>query len=776
MKDLVLAENGKSLAIILVAQDAIAPERTAARELAAYLGKVTGTEFGIVTEGKQKSTPEAGQTLIAVGATHYARDMDINASLLGPEHWFMRRKANVLVLAGGRPRGTLYAVYHFLEDVVGVHWWSAWAEHVPDKPTLTIGPLDRHGEPVFAQRAMAYTAAFSQDPRSAARNRINFHYCWPIPSEYGGESKYGPPNFCHTFCFYLPPTDALFKQHPEWFLMDADGKRKRFDEVQENQLCLSNQAMREVFLAKLKDNINKSRNDPVPPIYFDVSPNDSPRFCQCEACQAVVKAKGGADAGLLLDFLNYLADHIQDEHPEIILGTLAYLNTEAVPRHIKARSNVAIRLCNTRSNYLEPIPANGPFARLLSGWAKIADKVMVWDYHSSFCDMAAPMPLEHTFQPDLQLFLRHNVVSTLNDYRYPMHDELFDFRMWVLVKLHEDPYQDVEPLIETFLNGFYGPAAPHLRGYLHTLEQASRAKPSAFNPGSTMAALRYLDLPFLRQAQALFVQAEAAVKDSPVLVQRVRHARMGVDKATVILFPKLYREWIEGGNKPDDIPFDREQIAERVRQTYDEQWSLRVDANDPGPSGREVREYQRRDFLDSITTALRRKLIIVARPKKFADLPDDACFQYAADAFGYTREGTEVVEVEEAESGIANRSVLTDAEIKAMTHPLRLDLHDHNRKATGHEPTIESIEMGDIAGSGYHWYQFGTYALGLTSFLWFYEPALQLNVNNACDPFDLGQTFDIWVHVKFEGPAFKHGLPDQANAILIERVVLVKKG
>ncbi|MAE62880.1 MAG: hypothetical protein CMJ18_01295, partial [Phycisphaeraceae bacterium] len=282
--------------------------------------------------------------------------------------------------------------------------------------------------------------------------------------------------------------------------------------------------------------------------------------------------------------------------------------------------------------------------------------------------------------------------------------------------------------------------------------------------------------PFLRQAQALFVQAEAAVKDSPVLFQRVRHARMGVDKATVILFPKLYREWIEGGNKPDDIPFDREQIAERVRQTYDEQWSLRVDANDPGPSGREVREYQRRDFLDSITTALRRKLIIVARPKKFADLPDDACFQYAADAFGYTREGTEVVEVEEAESGIANRSVLTDAEIKAMTHPLRLDLHDHNRKATGHEPTIESIEMGDIAGSGYHWYQFGTYALGLTSFLWFYEPALQLNVNNACDPFDLGQTFDIWVHVKFEGPAFKHGLPDQANAILIERVVLVKKG
>ena len=291
-----------------------------------------------------------------------------------------------------------------------------------------------------------------------------------------------------------------------------------------------------------------------------------------------------------------------------------------------------------------------------------------------------------------------------------------------------------------------------------------------------MAALRYLDLPFLRQAQALFVQAEVAVKDSPVLVQRVRHARMGVDKATVILFPKLYREWIEGGNKPDDIPFDREEIAERIKHTYDEQWTLRVDANETDPARREVREYQRREFLDSIATALRRKLVIVARPNKFAELPEDAYYQYAADAFGCTREGTEVVEVEEAESGIANRSVLTDAEIKAMTHPLRLDLHDHTKRATGHEPTIESIKMEDIPGPGYHWYQLGTYAPGLTSFLWIYEPALQLNVNNACDPFNLGQTYDIWAHVKFEGPAFKHGLPDQANAILIERVVLVKKG
>ncbi|MBM4050688.1 MAG: DUF4838 domain-containing protein, partial [Planctomycetes bacterium] len=498
-RDIVLAENGKARSAIVLAKSAILPEQTAAAELRDYLGKVTGAAFDILAEGEEP--PET--FLICVGPSRYARDMGIEADRLGPERWFMRSRGNRLALVGGRPRGTLYAVYHFLEDVVGVHWWSVWDEHVPHRPALTIGHLDRHGEPAFSLRGQDTVFYYSRDTRFAARNRVNYSGHCSIPFEYGGETRFGPPRACHTFCNYFPPSVALFRAHPEWFAMDKDGNRKRSDKVQTNQLCLSNQKLRESFLVKLRENIKKSRDGPIPPVYFDLSPNDSSHSCQCEACRRIVKEKGGADAGLLLDFLNDLADRIKDEYPEVILEALAYLNTEKPPKNIKARPNVAITLCDTRSNYLEPVPKGGYFDGLLAAWSRIADRIMIWDYHSTFAAPLSPVPLEHTFQPDLQLFHRHGVAGVKTQYHYAIDDEMRDYRQWLLAKLYADPSQDVDALSQVFLEGFYGPAAPHIRAYLQALRAAARAKPSTVRTQTEMGALRYLDLPFLREAQAV---------------------------------------------------------------------------------------------------------------------------------------------------------------------------------------------------------------------------------------------------------------------------------
>jgi len=768
--EVVLAANKTARCAIVLAKSAIAPERTAAEELREYLGKVTGATFEVVAEGEEKP----GAFVIAVGPTRHARELGIDAGLLAPEHWFMRTKGDRLVLVGGRPRGTLYAVYHFLEDVIGVHWWSVWEEHVPNTATLTIGALDRHDEPAFAMRGMDTANYYSRDTRFAARNRINFNYSFNIPFEYGGGNKFGPPRMCHTFCNYFWPTEALFKQHPDWFAMGKDGQRKRFESLQENQLCLSNPKLRKAFLAKLRENIRKSREDPVPPVYFDISANDSPHCCQCKACRAMAKEKGGSDAGLFLDFLNYLADNVKDEYPEVVIETLAYLNTEKPPKGVKARSNVAITLCDTRSNYLEPIPKEAYLAKLLKGWSRITDSIMIWDYHSSFLEPLAPLPIEHTFQPDLQLFRRYNVIGVKTEYHFPIDDELRDYRQWVLAKLYEDPYQDTETLTRTFLDGFYGPAAPHVGEYLRRLEQAARAKPATMRTQTKISALKYLDLPLIRKAQALFDEAAAAVTGSPTLARRVRHARMGVDKATVALFPKLVAQWAAAGAKPETIPFDREKIAARLQETYEEQWAIRVDPSEPSAHRREVRERRRKLIFDGIAAALKKKLIIVPPPSRFVKLPKGAWRHYPADSFGHYQKGTAVVEDPEAEGRLANRTVLSEDEVRKLPHPLRLDMHDYNKKATGREPSISAVKREDVPGPGYHWYKVGCYVVGPTSFLWIFGPGLELSLRDAFDPFNRGQKHDVWVCVKFEGPLFPHGKPGQENAICIERVVLVK--
>ena len=133
---LTIATDGRGAVPVVVATGATAPERHAARELADYLGRATGGTFPIVEEAAAPAGPA-----IRVGPTRAATGL----TPAGSEAWLVRLVGDQLVVTGGRPRGTLYAAYHFLEDVVGVRWWTPWDEHVPRRPTLTIDACDRQG-------------------------------------------------------------------------------------------------------------------------------------------------------------------------------------------------------------------------------------------------------------------------------------------------------------------------------------------------------------------------------------------------------------------------------------------------------------------------------------------------------------------------------------------------------------------------------------------------------------------------------------------------------
>ena len=54
----------------------------------------------------------------------------IDCEKLGEEEWVIRTVGDDLILTGGRPRGTMYAVYEFLEDYVGCHWLDRKTEVV----------------------------------------------------------------------------------------------------------------------------------------------------------------------------------------------------------------------------------------------------------------------------------------------------------------------------------------------------------------------------------------------------------------------------------------------------------------------------------------------------------------------------------------------------------------------------------------------------------------------------------------------------------------------
>lgn len=792
-----IAGKGKAIALIVLGKDAVAPEKTAAKELAEYLKKATGVEFKVVREGEEKQT----NNLIYVGPTKYAVENGLDSDLLGEEQWIIRTVNNNLILTGGRPRGTLYAVYHFLEDVVGVRWWSPWEEFVPANKQLATGKLDLSGEPAFRVRQLDISGSYGGWFRSvsnredlyAPRNRINSRINPSInmPEEYGGVVESGPPDFCHAEGHYFD----LFKRrgdlekHPDWVAL-IDGKREIRKEYAYTQFCLSNPELRRAVLEQLRTYIRETRKQANPPMVFDFSGNDVPGVCQCENCQAVVKKYGGKDAGLWLETVNYLADGIKDDYPEVLISTFAYLTTEEVPVGIVPRDNVMIVLCDTRSSYAQPIARDGYFARCLRDWAKITEKIRVWDYHSNFSDPALPMPYESTFQADLQLFRKYHVSEYMTQYHHVIYEDMRDLRLWLLAKLMEDPYRDQNQLIKDFTDGFYGPAAVHIREYLALLQDAAAKSPSVLFTSSMTSSVRYLTPDFVSAAQKIFDQAEQAAGKSDILQRRVRHARLGIDKATVTVFPRLWQAWAQAGNKPEKIPFDREKIAARVKQTVEEQWQLRA----PGEGQwwgagchKKQTEDCKKNFLGQIDTALKKKLVVIKPPSKFKDLPEGGYTDYPADSIS-TGYADLVIEDVDSEAGIAVKKVFTEQEMLSQEYPittkkfardyvLAWDLHNYQKStAKGDEPTIVYLKPADVSEPGYQWYKLGSYHIEENSFLWVYNANLEVPMRAAIDPLEPSAAYDIWVRLKFEGPAFPHGTADQANAVFVERIVVIKKG
>ncbi len=760
VRAITLAEDGKATATIVEGAAPTPSERTAARELAAYLSKVTGGRFAVVSEGQDPKT----KTRIHVGHTACAKAHGVDASTLAPEAWRMKTVGQDLLLLGVRPRGTLYAVYHFLEDVVGVHWWTPWAESVPRKPSLTVDALDRQGKPTFRYRDI-YTLYGHDRGRFAARNRLNRQGDQAIAAEYGGEMAYGPPYHVHTFYKYIPP-ETYFETHPEWFSL-IKGKRT----ADRAQLCLTNPAMRRAFLTKLENYIKTShaeakRQGRPAPVVFDISANDWRGMCQCASCQAIAKAEG-SEAGPLLDFVNAMADGIKDKYPGVYIDTLAYMMTQKAPKTIRPRDNVIIRLCDTGSNFTRPITdrRNRAFREHLLSWAKICKNLRIWDYAVTYGPhYGLPLPTVHTYPIDYQFYAEHHVEGVFTEHEYPILADLRDFKVWMMMKMLEDPYRDYPALVQTFMDGFYGPAGKLVREYLTRLEAASEAKPCHLSMGTLPVQYRYLDLPFVRGAMALFDRAEQAVRGDAVLLRRVRHARLPLDRAVVARFRQLVNEWVRAGNPPETIPLDRKAIAERYRDTWSAQIDLRI------PPKQQRRE---RAKIDNELRFLLGRRTYVPPPKRFRDLPAGTVFDFTAEETRNWNNIVKRVPDRDAETGVTNRLTLSDKDLAKYKLPMPWGLYDQaNRRSAG----TGVIQPADVPGPGYHWYKMGTFAIGLSYYLYFFWSwIIQIDVDGVIDPVRPEGKFDVWARIKFEGPGFPHGQADTTNAICVERVVLVKQ-
>lgn len=553
--DLTLADGERACLPILTQAGATPAETYASAELAHWLQQLTGALFEQIPVSPY-SVPPSG---IVVGQGDVAQKLfpEVRLPELGSEEIVLLTKGRYLLLAGGRPRGTLYAVYQFLQRYGRIRWFAPWATYTPRKRTFRVEPLRVQEKPAFEYREPYWYPAFNGD--WAARNCVNGHRP-NLTEKHGGKVEY--VGFVHTFYWLVPP-EQYFAQHPEWYSL-IDGKRQ----AEKAQLCCTNPQLRAFLVDRVRQILREHPNAQI----ISISQNDWAGACQCEACHAI-DTREGTPCASVLDMVNFIAEQLEKEFPHVAFDTLAYGYTRKPTRHLRPRPNVIVRLCSIECSFAQPLehPHNQDFADDIRGWSERSQRLYVWDYTTNFHHYILPHPNYFVLGDNVRFFHRHGVRGLFEQGAYQSHGaEMAELRAWVLAQLMWNPYQDDRTLIDEFLRGYYGAGARFIKQAMERF--AERAQSFKMGCFTQPKAAPYLDLETLQHAERLWAKAEQAVRDDPERLWRVQIGRLPIWYAWLVNWDRLQEEARQQG-KRWLMPPTRKALAQR--------WLERATASGP---------------------------------------------------------------------------------------------------------------------------------------------------------------------------------------------------
>ena len=521
----VILESGKSNYSIVTSKFAAEGVLYAASELYKYLFLSTNTLLPYYSDRCVKRGPE-----IRIGEGARGKREDL--SVLSEEGYLIKTDGEDIIITGQTPRGVIYGVYRFLEQMIAFRCFTKDVETYDTLEKIVVPDLQICENPAFEYRDMYFRGAF--DESFAVKNRLNSTLAM-IPTEKGGKMKFF--NLHHSFYDIIPP-EKYFASHPEWF-SEWEGERVYKKDIWDTQLCLTNPEMVEEAIQNVRNWIRSRPDCRV----FSVAQNDSRFYCTCPKCRAV-DAEEGSQAGTVIAFVNKIAERLQPEFPHVLFHTFAYWYSKKAPKEIRAADNVIVRLGNIECQWqdsFENISRREPesncrkFIENLDLWAQHCKHLYIWDYTCNFANYLLPFPNFHALKENLKFYRDHHVAGVLEqgNFAYGNASGLAELKSYVGAKLLWNPDADVDDLIYEFTQGCYGSAGKYIREYVALLEQAV-AK-------STLDLYYMADRDFItdelvEKAQELFREALAQA-ETPQIYERLEREALSVEYLQLVRSP-----------------------------------------------------------------------------------------------------------------------------------------------------------------------------------------------------------------------------------------------
>lgn len=502
-----LTLKGKPKAIIVKPALATSRESFAALELQKYIREISGATLEI----KADTDPVKGNVILIGGPARNRQTAALisrsvfQRNVPGPEGMMIKtfgRHALVLAGSSGAPneyeRGTVYAVYEFLEAYTGCSFaaygkpGSGLGEYIPHTPTLVTGDIDYRkirADLPYRTAIVQYFQDIPHDHRLGisfidwlAKNRYNrintmasVYEDWKKNGLLDEAKKRGilfTVGHHESSLLFLPPhgnayfPEHYYTTHPEYYKLMADGTRFDPKTIWRGQWVFNsrNQGAINQMAANIKTWI--ARNPYVDVVCLWPCDGTAPQ-CTDSLCQGYSKVEN------YTYFVNEVAKKVNATYPDIKIDMLVYHDLWEYPDNMVLDSSLLIDQANITRTYGKDDGScllGSPFEQNAKKWASSGASVVYYEYYMGlFGRQQVYFPMADALDNIYRYFKSNGYCEGSGTQMecYNLWNFLFNFYM------HGRTSYDTSMGMAKNLNRFcriFGKGAPYVESYIRYVE------------------------------------------------------------------------------------------------------------------------------------------------------------------------------------------------------------------------------------------------------------------------------------------------------------------
>jgi len=571
----------------------------AADELQYYLQKISSKSFPV----KKDNEITDDKFLILVGPSKFTQNIKIESPV--PESFIIKSQDDKLFLVGddsivkesftcrgkkipfsyrSSRKGTLFAVYTFLEDYLGIRWfWPGESgEVVPEQKNIFLPTINISQSPDFVIRFLWLEYSHKGDWKPIPDNILRSEYpLWFMRNKLGiGINAY----FAHSWAGYL--TNDYFSEHPEYYPL-IDGQRKPFRaspagklEYMGVQVCTSNPEVQKIFL----DNIRK-KYKPEDCAIVSISPNDGMGFCECDKCRAQDAPDQYSPEQIRYQviplsnrifkyFVNPIAKELKKTHPNLKLGILAYTFLKEPPQNLtKLEDNIVVSFCQISGHYNDA-EIKKKQHDLLSKWKPMVSAMSGREYYGDFHWLQLPHPQTRIIADDIAFLKSNGFIGFSSEDNTDFSTNHLNY--YVAAKLLWNSNLKLEDILRDYYQKGYGKASPKIQEYFTLLDKTFNSRYPNKWETATISQIWTPDV--LKKGYVILEEADK-ISDDKQVKEKIAFLKTGLEFTDkFVTFLSLCKKLSDAGlvfyisgykNSPLDDNVCRQNVVKWVKECYD---------------------------------------------------------------------------------------------------------------------------------------------------------------------------------------------------------------